>query len=252
MKKNTGAIIITLILTQSMSFGAANYGYETSQNNMPQSNIQYPVPTNSYNTQGYKAEYGQPYCGRVVMVPAKTAIEAKVMTGISSETAQIGDGISLYLPSDFYYGKDLIAGAGSCINGTVIKVKKGGFGSKNGMIQIRFTNLVTPYGQIIPITASIETQDGTGILKAGTVKDSSVEYAKDLGIGAAAGAALGTAMGALSGGSVGKGAIYGTAIGGGGGLVKAIADKGDNVEIPQNAIIKIIFDQPVTVSSNNP
>ena len=124
--------------------------------------------------------------------------------------------------------------------------------TKNGQLQVKFTNIVTPMGQMIPISASIQTDDGTGILKAGTAKDVTKDYVKDVGVGAAAGAALGTAMGALSSGSVGKGAIYGTALGGGIGLGKSLLNKGDNVEIPQNAQLNIVLDQPVTVSSNTP
>ena len=63
-------------------------------------------------------------------------------------------------------------------------------------------------------------------------------------------AAAGTAMGAMSGGKVGRGAIYGTALGGGLGLIKSIADKGDNVEIPQNAQLDLVLTQPITVSAN--
>jgi uncharacterized membrane protein len=105
---------------------------------------------------------------------------------------------------------------------------------------------------MIPLSASIQTDDGTGILKAGTVKDVTKDYAKDATVGAAAGAVLGTAMGALAGGSVGRGAIYGTAVGGGIGLAKNVFERGGNVEIPQNAQINIVLDQPVTVSSNTP
>ena len=61
----------------------------------------------------------------VVMVPANTSFMASVMTPISSETARIGDHVSFYLGSDFYYGRDLIASAGSRVNGVVIKAKKG-------------------------------------------------------------------------------------------------------------------------------
>lgn len=224
-----------------------NYGYQT----------QYPLPSQSYQHQGY---YNTSYTnninnqlqGNVIMVPANTAFAASVMTPISSETAQLGDSVTFYLGSDFYYGSNLIAPAGSKINGTVLLAKKGGFGNRSGKLQVKFTNIVTPTGQMIPVSARIQTSDGTGILKAGTTKDAAVEYAKDAGVGAAAGAVLGTAMGALSGGSVGKGAIYGTAVGGGMGLVKTAFEKGGNVELPQNAQMNIVIDQPITVSANNP
>lgn len=221
---------------------------------------QYPLPVNSYQNQGYNMnqQYQGGYYnanqlhGNVVMVPANTSFAAVTMSPINSETARTGDSVSLYLSSDFYYGNKLIAAAGSRVNGTVIQAKKGGLGNRNGRLQIKFTNIVTPYGQMIPISAVIKTDDGTGILKAGTAKDVAKEYTKDAVIGAALGAALGTAMGALSSGSVGKGAIYGTALGGGMGLVSNATQRGDNVEIPQGAAIEIVTDQPITVSINNP
>jgi hypothetical protein len=56
-------------------------------------------------------------------------------------------------------------------------------------------------------------------------------------------------FGALAGGDVGKGAALGTAVGAGGGLVKSIWDKGNDVVIPANAAIDIMLTQPITVSS---
>ena len=56
-------------------------------------------------------------------------------------------------------------------------------------------------------------------------------------------------MGALSDGSVGKGAIYGTAIGGGLGLIKGAATKGDNLTVPSGAYLDIYFTQPITLSA---
>ena len=171
---------------------------------------------------------------------------------LSTETSNAGDSVQFYLGSDFYYGGKLIAAAGSRVNGTVINVKRGGLANRNGRLQVRFSHIVTPTGQIIPITASIQTDDGSGVLKAGTAKDAAKDYIKDTAIGAGAGAALGTAMGALSGGKVGKGAIYGTAIGGGMGIIASLMERGGNIDIPQNAQMNIILDQAVTVSSNTP
>ena len=210
----------------------------------------YPVPVNQYKAQGYNDP--DQLRGNVVMVPANTSFPAIVATPISSETANVGDSVTFYLSSDFYYGGKLIAAAGSKVNGTVIVVKRGGMANRNGKVQIRFSHIVTPTGQIIPITASVQTSDGTGVLKAGTAKDAAKDYIKDTVIGAGAGAALGTAMGALSGGRVGKGAIYGTAIGGGMGVIAALMERGGDIDIPQNVEMNIVLDQPVTVSSNTP
>ncbi|MCD7740571.1 MAG: hypothetical protein LUH11_04400 [Candidatus Gastranaerophilales bacterium] len=251
MKKEIISLSIISLMTLSPCLCLAKSNYSVVepvvQTTPANSQLQYPMPVNSYQTQDYNYEQLQ---GNVVMVPSGTSFTGTATSALSSETSKAGDSVSFYLASDFYYGSSLIAGAGSRINGTVITAKKGGYASKNGQLQVKFTNIVTPSGQMIPISASIQTSDGTGILKAGTAKDVTKDYAKDLAVGAAAGAALGTAMGALSSGSVGKGAIYGTAVGGGLGLGKSLIDKGDNVEIPANAQLTIVLDQPVTVSSN--
>lgn len=246
------AIIMSLIVTSSMAFAKGNYEIPTPAVNDNSYQTQYPLPVNTYQTQGYQYNNYNGLQGNVVMVPAKTVFPATTTSYINSETAKAGDSVTMYLSSDFYYGRNLIAESGSKLNGTVLQARKGGMANRNGCLQIKFTNIVTPFGQMIPLSASIQTDDGTGILRAGTAKDTTKEYVKDVGIGAATGAALGTAMGALSSGSVGRGAIYGTALGGGLGLGKSLLEKGDNVEIPRGAQLNIVIDQPITVSSNNP
>ena len=145
----------------------------------------------------------------------------------------------------------MVAPAGSTLQGNVTLAKKGNHAGINGQLQVRFTQIVTPYGNVIPISAMIKTTDGTGILVAGTAKDSAKTYVKDIGVGAGAGALAGLVGGAISGGSVGKGAALGTAIGGGIGVAKSLWSKGDDVEIPANSTVEITIDQPVTVHSAN-
>ncbi len=250
-------LVFSMLALPSVSFAAMSYdaNIQPAVQYAPVENYQteYPLPVNSYQNQGYPVNNTyNPLQGNVILVPANTTLTANVLTPINSETAKTGDSVSFYLGSDFYYGKNLIAPAGSKLNGVILLAKKGGFGQRNGQVQVKFTNIVTPMGQMIPISAYIQTQDGSGILKAGTAKDTTKEYVKDAAVGSATGAVLGTAMGALSGGSVGKGAIYGTALGGGFGIIKTVFEKGDNVDIPQNAQMNIIINQPITISSNSP
>ena len=279
MKNKIASLVLVSMVFMPFSVCSANDDYEFNPvlQGIPETssyNTQYPMPSqNSYNqygqvpvnnnyqpqTNGYYTQgnnysnYGvnnEQLHGNVVMVPANTAFNAVLMTPLSSENAKAGDSVAMFLGSDFYYGKNLIAPAGSRILGMVVKAKKGSYGNRNGQLQIKLTNIVTPAGQIIPISASIKTDDGTGVLKAGTAMDSTKEYAKKAAIGAASGAVLGVVMGALSGGKVGKGAIYGTAVGGGLGLVQPVFERGDNIDLPQNAQFDIVLDQPITVSVN--
>lgn len=224
--------------TQTVAPSAYQNQYSTPQ--YTQVPYQQNVTTDSKPLQGY-----------VVVVPAGVNLPVTTTSELSSSNLSLGQSVSVILTNGFYYNNVCVAPAGSTITGNVINLRKGGHAGKNGQIQIRFTQINTPYGNVIPISAMIKTTDGTGILKAGTAVDTTKEYAKDLAIGSGAGAVAGLTMGALAGGSVGKGAAYGTAVGAGAGLIKSLWDKGEDVTIPVNSCIELTIDQPVTIQANN-
>ena len=186
--------------------------------------------------------------GHVVTVPAGQNIPAVTTMALSSENLTLGQNVSVALSSDFYYNGSLIAPAGSSVTGQVLEVSKAKRGSMNGKLMIRFTQITTPYGTQIPISAVIKTEDNSGTLVGGTKMDVTKDYAKDLTVGAGAGAVSGVVFGALAGGNIGRGAALGTAVGAGGGLVKSLWDKGDDVEIPANSGIELVLTQPITVN----
>ncbi len=188
----------------------------------------------------------QPLQGKVVYVPSGTAFPATATMELSSENLSLGQSVCIALSNNFYYNNTLIAPIGSSVNGTVIQVKKAGRAGINGQLMVKFTNIVTPYGQMIPISGKIQTEDGTGLLKGGTKMDSAKDYAKDIAVGTAAGAVAGVIMGPLSGGKIGKGAAYGTAVGAGAGLAKSLWDKGEPATIPAGTAINIVLDQQIT------
>ena len=234
MKKITGlctlcAVCLTLGLMTN-EVGAANFSYTS--------------PNNTYNSQTAGSLQG-----KVTYVPKGAIATVMLSNTLSSDSTTVGSPVSVSLVNDFMYNGKLIASKGSVLSGTVIKEKKAGFGNRNGQIQVIFNSMTTPQGYNIPVNAVFKTDDNSGILKGGTAKDGAKDYVKNTAIGAGAGAALGTAMGALSDGSVGKGAIYGTAIGGGLGLIKGAATKGDNLTVPSGAYLDIYFTQPITLSA---
>ena len=234
-------LLLTAVLLFSANCVFAEPNYSFQQNT--------PAPTyqpNYYN-ENYKIN-NTTLRGSVISVPAGQVMRAVVTSPVSSETASVGQSVTMVLNSDFYYNGNRIAPAGSTIYGSVIEVSKAKHGSMNGKLLLRFNQIVTPYGVQIPIAAVIKTEDNTGVLVGGTKMDVAKDYGKDLAGGAAAGALSGVVFGALAGGSVGKGAALGTAVGAGGGLVKSLWDKGDDVEIPVNASVELILTQPITVN----
>ena len=167
---------------------------------------------------------------------------------ISSANVIMGQSVSLALGSDFYYNGNLIAPAGSSVTGTVIEASKAKHGSINGKLLLRFTQIITPYGIQIPISAVVKTTDNTGVLVGGTKMDIAKNYGKDVAVGAGAGALAGVIISPLAGGNIGKGTALATAVGAGGGVVKSIWDKGNDVEIPANSAIQLVLTQPITVN----
>ena len=222
----TLALCASFIIGSNCVYSASNYSYEINN-------------TNNYST----------LQGKVTYVPVGTVTSAILSQNLDSKTCSKGMSVYATLNKDFTYNNIQIAPAGSTLNGTVVKCKKAGIGNRNGQIQVRFTSIRTPQGYNIPVSGIISTTDGSGILKGGATKDSAKDYGKNIAIGAAGGAVLGTAMGPLSGGEVGKGALYGTAVGGGLGLLNAARQSGEDVQIPANATIDVYFDQPITLSA---
>ena len=236
-------VLISLFCINGSVLAASNYSFEQIQTQ--------PVYNSNYVQQPMQYSTSQPLHGNVVMVPAGTSMPAMLTTTLSSENSSVGQTVTMVLNSDFYYNNKLIAPAGSTISGTVLEASKAKRGSMNGKLSIRFTQIFTPYGTQIPISAVIKTDDNTGVLIGGTKLDVTKEYAKDLAAGSAAGALSGLVFGALAGGDIGRGTALGTAVGAGGGLVKSVWDKGNEVEIPANSCIDLMLTQPITVSTSS-
>lgn len=248
MKRNKiTALAITLSMTILPTLAASNFSVTSTAPATSAINTQ----TQQFQQVPYTPTANEPLKGSIVVVPAGTSINITTTATLNSSTASLGQAVSAVLSNNFYYNNVLVAPAGSTLQGNVTLAKKGNHAGINGQLQVRFTQIVTPYGNVIPISAMIKTTDGTGILVAGTAKDSAKGYVKDLGVGAGAGALAGLVGGAISGGSVGQGAAIGTAIGGGIGLAKSLWTKGTDVEIPANSTVEITIDQPVTVNSAN-
>lgn len=234
-------IPIAILLIGTSAVSAPNFDY--AQNS--------PAPIynqNNYNLPTQTVSANHTLKGSVVTVPAGQNISAVVTAPISSANTIVGQSVSLALGSDFYYNGNLIAPAGSSVTGTAIEVSKAKHGSINGKLLLRFTQIITPYGIQIPISAVVKTTDNTGVLIGGTKMDIAKNYGKDVAVGASAGALAGVIISPLAGGNVGKGTALATAVGAGGGVVKSIWDKGNDVEIPANSAIQLILTQPITVN----
>ncbi len=213
-----------------------------------------PQYTQQYQQAPQYQQYSpqQPLQGYVATAPAGTMVNATFTSPISSDFARVGDRFTATLGSAVAAGSSVLLPAGSQMEGQVVMVKPAGRTGRNGELEIRFTSAVTPTGQRIPLSARIQTEDGTGIIKGGSTAGRLGKAAVTTGVGAGLGAALGTAMGPLSGGEVGRGAIYGTVLGAGMGALGAGLQKGKPAVIESGQPVNVVLDQPLTASPSLP
>ena len=254
MRKNLSLLVLVSIVSANVALAKGNYQYQQNYVQPQQQYQQYQQPYQNNYSSGQEQNYvpaqnkNQTLKGRIVTVPAGIGMNTVVTTPISSEFLTMGQTVGVTLGSDFYYNGTLIAPAGSNVLGSVTQVTKAKHGSMNGSLRLRFTEITTPYGSRIPISACIKTEDGSGLLVGGTKADVAKAYAKDMGVGAGAGALTGLIASAISGGAVGKGTAIMTGVGAGAGLAKSVWDKGQDVTIPSNSTIELQMDQPITVN----
>ena len=248
-------VLVAVLLGANVSFAGSNFGY-TPQT--PTYQQQYQQPSFGTGNAAYQRQYyGQGQTmpntattlkGHIITVPAGEKIPVITMMELNSDNLTLGQNVTVALGADYHYQGDIIAPVGSSVVGQVLEVSRAKRGSINGKLLVRFTQIITPSGTQIPISAVIKTDDNSGLLVGGTKLDVAKDYAKDVAVGSAAGATAGLIMSAMSDGKIGKGTALGTAVGAGGGLVKSIWDKGDNVEIPVNAGIELVLTQAITVN----
>lgn len=224
----------------------ASQGYPPMQPQYPQAG-NYPPPN--------------PYLsGRVAVVAAGTKLQATLKNSLDSGATQPGESVEATLGSPIFSGGVEVVPAGSKLVGqvtNVVSAKRFKFGA-NGKIDIRFTQIETPDGRRVPLSASID--DNQLRLTGGTTAGRVGKGLVTTGVGAAGGAALGTALGAIVGAtgrgqvgrSTGMGAVFGTALGGGVGAVGAVVRKGSEITIPAGTNLPIQLDESMQVTASGP
>ncbi len=180
---------------------------------------------------------------RTVTVPAGETFKAVFLAPINTKTAFGGQEVYLAINPDFYSKGQLIAPAGSTVAGSVIESDKAKHGSINGKLTLRFTAIITPSGQNIPISAIVRTADNSGTILGGSKIYEETNY--NVLAPQSANQLTGPEISKIN---YGKGAIIMNEVGSsGGGLFKSIWDKGEDVDISISSPVDLILTQPITV-----
>ena len=190
----------------------------------------------------------QQYQGHASYVPAGTPISASISQALGTEISQVGETFRASLAGPLYAGGQMVAPPGSQIEGTVVGITPAGRGGKPGSMDLRLTTIVTPNGQRIPLSATMDRANFE--LKASGGRTS--HLVKTTALGAGAGALSGLIGGAISGGKKGKTAAIGTGIGAGVGLLGGAFKKGRELIIQSGTTVPFVLDTPIQVSNSAP
>ena len=105
-----------------------------------------------------------PIYSKMVIVPVGYTLSLRTNNTWSTKNFSVPDKVYAFLSEDFYYNKHIIAPQGSIVQGMVVKSIKGD-DKQEAQLQIKFTTIITPEGQVIPITALVKNSDKNGIIK---------------------------------------------------------------------------------------
>lgn len=158
-----------------------------------------------------------------------TDIQVRLEQPLSSKTARQEDRFDATVAEPVRAGSQVLIPAGSRVRGIVQAAEAAERPSKPGRLDLTFDTLTLPGVPRMDIR--------TRVISIKEDLDKS-DTAKKAGLGALLGAVLGKVVGGT------EGALIGLVVGAGGAVV---ASKGDDVELPEGAVLTLRLERPLTV-----
>jgi hypothetical protein len=153
-------------------------------------------------------------------------VDVRLVTPLTSDTAQVEDRVEATTMVDLYNGNDIIVPAGSVMTGWVTSVDRASRTDRQGKLTVEFNRVRINnrnYDTKAYVTQALESDGIKG--EAGRI-----------GAGSAVGAIIGGILGGV------KGAVAGILIGGGGVIA---ATEGKDVHLPEGTVLRVRFDTTV-------
>ena len=192
---------------------------------------------------------------QTVTVPAGTKVLLSLKSAINTKTAQQGDGVYLISSFPVIGGSQVMIPVGVYVQGVVDRVQRPGRVKGRAQIDLHFTTMIFPNGQVVEVPGVLNSLPGSDGPK---VKDSegTVEQAgnkgRDVGNvlkGAAIGAEGGVIGGAASGDVV-KGLGYGSLAGAAAGTIYTLFTRGNDIVIPTGTSVEMVLQRPLVLQQS--
>jgi hypothetical protein len=192
---------------------------------------------------------------RTFTVPAGTKVLLSLKSAINTKTAQHGDGV--YLVSNFPVvgNARVMIPVGVYVQGVVDRVQRPGRVKGRAQIDLHFTTMIFPNGQVVEVPGVLNSLPGSDGPK---VKDSegTVEQAgnkgRDVG-NVLKGAAIGAEGGVIGGaatGNLAKGIGYGGLAGAAAGAIYTLFTRGNDIVIPSGTSVEMVLQRPLVLQES--
>lgn len=159
-------------------------------------------------------------------IPSGSEIDVRLVTALTSDTAQVEDRVEATTMIDMFSGNELLVPAGSVMTGWVTSVDRASRTDRKGEMTVEFNRL----------RVNNRTYDIKGYVTQALESEGLKGEAGRIGAGSAVGAIIGGILGGV------KGAIAGILIGGGGVIA---ATEGKDVHLPEGTVLRVRFDSSV-------
>lgn len=161
-------------------------------------------------------------------VPAGTQITVRMIDGVDSDTARVGDRFHASLIEDLYADGALIAPKDTDVYGRLTQANQAGRIQGQSELRLELTDIMIN-NRLQPI-------------QTGDYQVSGKSRGRDTAKKTAGGAALGAIIGAVAGG--GKGAAIGAGVGGAAGAGTQVFTHGQKVKVPPETTLDFTLQQP--------
>jgi hypothetical protein len=183
-------------------------------------------------------------------VPAGTKVLLSLKSAINTKTAQQGDGVYLVSAFPVVGSSQIMIPVGVYVQGVVDRVQRPGRVKGRAQLDLHFTTMIFPNGQVIEVPGVLNSLPGSDGPK---VKDSegTVEQAgnkgRDVG-NVLKGAAIGAEGGVIGGAATGdlaKGIGYGSLAGAAAGTIYTLFTRGNDIVIPSGTSVEMVLQRPL-------
>jgi hypothetical protein len=188
-------------------------------------------------------------------VPAGTKVLLSRKSAINTKTAQQGDGVYMVSSFPVVGSSQIMIPVGVYVQGVVDRVVRPGRVKGRAQLDLHFTTMIFPNGQVIEVPGVLNSLPGSDGAKVkgneGTVEQAG-NKGRDVG-NVLKGAAIGAEGGVIGGaatGNVAKGVGYGSLAGAAAGTIYTLFTRGNDIVIPSGTAVEMVLQRPLILQQS--